>query len=443
MKFKTMAALTALTIAGVSCGDYGAAPNGGESTGVKSFEPIDESAAVFWVRTTAEINDRFEAIVEDFNNQYEGVPVRAEFAGGYGDIYKKTLAGIHAGTLPAMAVAYESMTAEYVQAGAVEPLGEFLRHPELGFDLASFEDIFPAMIETNKYPQFDGRMYSFPFAKSVLMMYVNKTVLAEAGHREIPRTWEDFLEQCRAVKAETGKAAVAIDVDCSTVSGLIFSMGGEIVADGQSMYDSAEAVRVFELYETLAEEDLAIRIQPGSYDDHVAFAQDEVAFFFRTSASRTGLGELLGWDETRWAIAPLPQADPEAPHTVLFGPNIVVFDTTPALETSAWEFIRYFTSPENTVQWALATGYLPLRKSAAADPAMQAFWEEWPGNRAAFDCLAYAKPEPNLVGWQEVRKKVEEAVLSVLTGGKTGEMAATDLKGQADAIFAGALRSPR
>ena len=88
------------------------------------------------------------------------------------------------------------------------------------------------------------------------------------------------------------------------------------------------------------------------------------------------------------------------------------------------------------MRWALGTGYLPIRKSAAQDARMQAFWEEWPYNKAPFDCLDFARSEPNVPGWQEVRELIENALAGVLTGVKTAEQAAAELKQGADAVLA-------
>jgi len=140
--------------------------------------------------------------------------------------------------------------------------------------------------------------------------------------------------------------------------------------------------------------------------------------------------------DDQWGIAPIPQADPANPGTVLFGPNVVIFKTTPEQEKAAWDFVRYFTSPEISVQWALGSGYVPIRKSATNFKEMQDFWAEWPYNRAAFDCLPWARSEPNLAGWQEVRTLIERAETEILTGMKSAADAAKTLKQNADAVLA-------
>jgi ABC-type glycerol-3-phosphate transport system substrate-binding protein len=194
-------------------------------------------------------------------------------------------------------------------------------------------------------------------------------------------------------------------------------------------------VAVFELIETLIKEDLAYQVPPSTFDDENALAQDQLAFTMRTSAGKTHVERLMGGDTSRWGIATIPQSDPDTPATVLFGGNVVVFNTEPVLERRAWEFISYFTSPDVNVRWALETGYLPIRRSASDDPRMKAFWDGWEYNRVPYDNLGFARPEPNLAGWQEVRERIEEAVVAVITRVKTGREAAHELKLAADAIL--------
>ena len=410
----------------------------GEASTARTFKPINTEAATFWDRQTTESAELLREIASDFNAGHPDLPIKVEHIGGYSDIYRKVTASIQARTLPALAVAYESMTAEYVRGGAVLPLDDLIADPEHGIAPGDMEDFFPGVIETNTFAEFGGKMYSFPFCKSVLMMYFNKRVLAEAGIEAPPKTWREFLAQCRQVKAKTGKYAHAVSVDCSTVDGMIFSRGGDVYADGATLFDSAESLEVFRLYETLVKEDLAFQIPPGSYDDEVALAQDRIAFAFRSSSGRTSVGLLMEGDQEKWGMARIPQANENDPHTVLFGPNVCIFNTTPEQERCAWEFVKYFTSLEMVVRWALGTGYLPIRKSAADHPKMAAFWTEWEYNRAAFDCLPYARPEPNIAGWQEVRGIVEDALTAVLTGIKNADKAAHDLKSTADTALNGA-----
>jgi ABC-type glycerol-3-phosphate transport system substrate-binding protein len=410
---------------------------GGNGVVTGQFKPINATAAVFWDRQTTETAELLRTIADEFNaKRPAALPIKVEHTGGYKEIFQKVTASIQAGALPSMAVAYQSMTAEYIQAGAVVPFDPFISDPVAGLSPADLEDFFPVVLETNKYPDAGNKMYSFPFCKSTLMLYFNRKVLADAGFDGPPKTWTEFLEQCRQVKAKTGKAAYPVSVDCSAIAGMIFSMGGEVMSGRQTLFDGPAAIKTFEILETLAKEKLAYQIPPGTYDDEMALSQGSAAFTMRSSSGRTSIALLMKDAQDDWGMTAIPQDDPAHPSTVLFGHNVCIFNTTPEQQRVAWEFIKFFTSPETSVRWALGTGYLPIRRSSAHNPGIKKFWAEWPYNRAAFDCLPFAKSEPNLAGWQEVRTLVETAETEVLTGVKSAKDAATALKQKADAVLA-------
>lgn len=401
----------------------------------KSFTPLDPDHAVFWDRQTTESAQLLQEITAEFNRSWTGVPVKVERSGNYSDIFRKVSASIRAGSLPAMAVSYESMTNEYISAGAAFNLDALLEDEALGFNQESLNDFIPGLLEMNRFANHGNGLYAFPFAKSVLLLYYNKKVMADAGITTPPATWTEFIDQCRQIKAKTGKFAHAVHGDCSTVNGMIFSHGGDVLKDGQCLYDSAEALEVFRIYETMAKEGLAWLISPTSYEDNVALAKDDLAFVLRSSSGFSDMMLLMEGDKERWGIAPIPQKDPDNPATTLYGPNVCIFNTNEEQIHAAWAFMKHLTSPEVSARWSLGTGYLPVRKSALQQPALLAHWEEWECNRVPYDCLAFARTEPNAAGWQEVRDLVARAVSEIMTGVSTAEKAAASLKASGDRIL--------
>ncbi|MBW7864670.1 MAG: ABC transporter substrate-binding protein [Candidatus Hydrogenedentes bacterium] len=427
-------AAAALVLAAVlsGCGDGRRGP--AAEPGV--FTPVDPRNAVLWDRQITESGELLRRLVGEFNALHPGMPVKVEHAGGYADIFRKVSASIQAGVLPAMAVSYEPMTSEYVPTGAAVALDPHVQNPDTGFSQAELEDFYPAMLESNRFSGHGGRMYSFPLYKSVLMLYFNRKVLEAAGLDTPPATWEDFLAQCRRIRQKTGKPAHAVNVDCSTVNGLIYSMGGDVFRDGETLYDSPESVAVFELYETLLREGLAYATPPGSYDDNVALAKGEIVFTLRTSSARSDVRLMMREGIDHLGMARIPQKDPARPATVVYGPNVTIFNTTPEQIQTAWAFVKWFTTPEVSARWSAETGYLPVRRSALNQPVLQALWAEWDTAREPFDCLAFARGEPNIAGWQQVRDLVARALSEVLAGTKTGREAAAGLKRDADRALA-------
>jgi multiple sugar transport system substrate-binding protein len=131
-------------------------------------------------------------------------------------------------------------------------------------------------------------------------------------------------------------------------------------------------------------------------------------------------------------VAIIPHAEGQKPVTVLFGANICMFKSTPERQKAAWEFIKYFCSPEVTALWATKTGYLPVRSSATETDVMKAFFEAKPQNRRAIDALPFARPEPNVAGIQTVRTLVDKAESDVVYRVKTPEEAAKALAAGAE-----------
>jgi len=145
-------------------------------------------------------------------------------------------------------------------------------------------------------------------------------------------------------------------------------------------------------------------------------------------------------DTTRWGVARIPQQDPAHPATVLFGPNVTIFNTTEEQKTAAWAFLKWFTTPEVSARWSAGTGYLPVRKSAMERPEMKRLFDEWECNRVPYDCLDFARCEPNFTGWQQVRDLVVRTLSEVLSGAHEPGDAARTLKRDADAALARAGR---
>jgi ABC-type glycerol-3-phosphate transport system substrate-binding protein len=408
-------------------GNGGTAAEGTSSGGVLALD--------FWHTRRQSDQKALEAIVADFNQANPDVKITAQYQGDYPDLFRKVTASIQTKQLPALAVAYESMISEYMAANILVPLDPFLKDKEYGLSAASLTDIFPAYLDTNRFPQFDNQLLSFPFTKSNLMLYYNRDLLQKAGFQAPPVTWEELITQCRAIKKQTGKPVWAFDLDPSTFDGIIFSYGGELLSTDRTrtLFDSPAARSAFQLVDRLFREGLAYQVNPDDLNNE--FANGNAAFITRSSTGRPTLERLIE-KKFAWDLAILPHGPGVKPVTVMYGANICVFKSTPERERAAWRFIQYFTSTPITARWATQTGYLPVRKSAAEDAAVKKLFADNPRARRAFDALPYARPEPNIAGWQEVRDLISEAVTSIINRQATPEEAARTLKEKADGVIA-------
>jgi len=97
--------------------------------------------------------------------------------------------------------------------------------------------------------------------------------------------------------------------------------------------------------------------------------------------------------------------------------------------------LKWFTSSEQTAKWAMTTNYFPVRKSAAESEEMKAYFIDNPQYEKAFGFLDYAKTEPTVAGYQDVRDAIGEAITAVITGVNTPEEAMDTLITTANEIL--------
>jgi len=399
-----------------------------------------ERPLVFWHTQSQRNAELLREIVDAYNASGPPLPVELHFAGNYTTLFRKLRAAIPTGTVPDLAVAYESMVAEYIELDAAVPLDPYIHDPDIGLDPEGLADIFPSILENNRYPAHGDRYYTFPFTKSVLMMYYNADLLEQAGVDGPPETWAEFQEQCLAVK-KLGKEGYALSVDASTLDAMVMSFGGQVLSDDRqrAQFDQPPAVAALRVIHDLCRSGAAYPIDRESYGDRKDFAGGRCAFMIRSSTTRPYIHRDIG-DRFRWDLSILPHAKGQEPVTVLFGANVAVMKTTPARQRAAWRFVKYFASREVTAQWALGTGYLPVRKSAAELEKLKAFFEEDPRRRRAFDALPFARPEPGVAGWQAVRMHIELTESRAVGGRIAPEKLAAELNRKANAALRRARR---
>lgn len=416
------------------------ATGSGSGIGAPTPAPAAGEALRFWHTQTQDYEQALKDIVAEYNAQPGVMPVEATYIGNYDQLFEKVRAGLQSSdpaARPDLAVAYESMVAEYYAAGAVRDIEPFVNKPETGLDAASVADIYPAFLAMNRFPQYENKLLSFPFTKSVLMMYVNLDLLQAAGVN-VPTTWDELYDAATKIRAKhPDMKPLSYFKDASALDAIFLSFGAELLkADGSAGFDSPAAVEALTYLDKLVSEKLIY--EPTSKDLQTSdFVSGKCAFFFRSSNARPDLVEAVG-DSFAWDATGLPHKVGVEPVTVLFGANIALFASTPEREEGAWQFIKYFASAEVTARWAAATGYLPVRASALATQTAKDYLAAAPQNQRALDIMGQAVPEPNVSGWQDVRRALDKAHMDVMNQLAAPTKIASELDTTADAALAAA-----
>jgi sn-glycerol 3-phosphate transport system substrate-binding protein len=138
---------------------------------------------------------------------------------------------------------------------------------------------------------------------------------------------------------------------------------------------------------------------------------------------------------------PLPGVKPGGGVQTAEGSLYLLKQSSPAERAAAWELIKYLDSPEQLIRLHLETGYVPIRKSVAESPEVQARWQQDPAYRTAYDQLlngptTLATTGPVIGDFGSVRDAVVDGITSMLTTGTSPRDALRETEQKANTALA-------
>jgi multiple sugar transport system substrate-binding protein len=389
----------------------------------------------FWHAMPGSLGDTLDELVAEFNAAHEDIDIESVSMGNYQALSQKIMAGVAAGEPPVLAQAYEAWTGELIENRSAAPLNPFIEGPN-GLSADELADFVPGMLDNNSW---DGVVYSFPFNKSVRALYWNKDLFATEGLTRAPADWDDYLGDARRLtkrrpgETEPYQWGTAGQISAWMFENLLVQNGGRILSDDgtEARFNSGEGVQALEFMVELLTEHGKVT---SGYEYQNDFQAGKVGMI---EGSTVSLSFMEGKYTFDMAVAPLPEGKEKG--CFVAGTNVVIFaDASDREKEAAWEFIRWFTSPEITARWAVATGYAPVRMSAMESEAMAARFTEVEGLREVYAQLGFASYEPRSAAWYAGRKYLEEgAIESALRKQKSPRAALDEAASAVDAELAG------
>lgn len=432
------AVFAALMLVTAACAEAGPAVRRSTEADITLSGPV---SVKLWHALSGPQQVALDAMVKKFNDTNgKGITVTALYQGNYTQLYEKTLGAIRAGNSPDLAHAYESHVADYARTDIVVDLGAYRDSPANGLTTQSRDDVYRGYYETNTFPQFGNKLLSWPFTKSLAVMYVNEDVLREIG-KPIPKVWDQFEATVRSAtkKDASGKTVrygLGFNVDASYFGAQVYSRGGELMAaDNRTVaWNGKEGLAVLQMYDRINKE--ASGYTPKGNDWPSDLATGKVAFYFASTASLPFVKDVADRSGAKWSITNIPQADSARTRTVQFGANVAIFRTTTERQLASWLFVKWLSETDQTAQFAATSYFMPIRASAAESQALKDYWAKVPQGKQAFDLIKLSSPEPNVRGQQEIRDVVLFNMVSdVIAGRSTPEAAMATATTEANQIL--------
>jgi ABC-type glycerol-3-phosphate transport system substrate-binding protein len=389
-------------------------------------------------------------MIHDFEAENPDIQVEIVPKSGYVGIHSAMLAELSPGEtaeppsngLPDLSVAFPSMIAEYARAGVVVSLDPYMNDSEVGLTIADLSAIPPGFLDAGRLPGFGGQMMALPFAQNAVGMWVNETLLRQAGWDHPPATWDEFAQACFDVVAQTGVGCYPFVESVSTFNAWLYSRGGQQLDDAgqKAMFNSPAGVESLAFLRRLIDAGVAWRPQEP-YGDYVAFANGQAAFTFSSTGNSRFYVDAYeaavqgGMPPFVWHQVMIPQANTQEPATDLYGAGFFIVQGDPERQRAAWRLIRWFTDTQQTARWASSLEAMPVRISALA--VMTDTLAAYPFVEVQVeDILPYSRPEPAVPAELEIRDILYTAILSVTQGYSDPQTALDEAARDVDIILA-------
>ena len=386
--------------------------------------------------------------------------------GNYDTLKSNMINAITAGDVPNMVQGYPDHVAEYLNGKAVLDLGPYIASPQWGLHGEdALEDIIASYRAENTQYDAANTYYSLPFNKSTEVMIYNKTAF-DALELPYPETWQDIIAYAPALKAYgdaiaeakviaanpgvTGQAltnlinaakqlVVPASYDSTGNMFITFTrqFGGAYTGinyqtfSGQYLWVGNENTLAAMTFLHTHKDLLTIPEYWGQQYASVPFVNQQT---FVTIGSSAGIRyNIPATDPTTGnpvfeiGVAPIPyNADmPDNKAVIQQGTNVSLMKTGTAQEQLvSWLFLKWLIKTENTVDWAMNTGYLPVRTSGYLDPLYQEFLTNPTANQrpismtanAAYLQSSYMFYDPAFIGSSRARQEVGIALTRIMTG---------------------------
>lgn len=354
-----------------------------ENTEAAAGAPAEKVTLTFWYALSGNSGEAFKKQVDEFNASQNEVFVDAVYSGKYADTANKVSAAFASKTEPNGAL----MSAGPLFTGGRNNywIGEQI-DSDKDFNK---EDIYEGMWEYTKYNE---KICALPYGISTPILYYNKDILEAAGIdvTKEPKSWEELLSLAEKAQKDGNKNNSddfwGFDVtDAPWLFKAMLAQNGNTVVelkDGKTapVFQNESGVEVASFWKKLVDS----KVMPQGQHDlaEKKFLAGNLAFVVATSS------RIQKWaTNEQFKIGAFPLPYTKQPSVPLGGNVLVIFNKDEAADKAAWKFVSYLMSVEKNTEFALATGYLPVHKSALELPETKKVMSENPMYKIAFDQL--------------------------------------------------------
>jgi sn-glycerol 3-phosphate transport system substrate-binding protein len=377
-------------------------------------------------------------MIAEFEKSNPGIKVKAVYAGNYDDTRVKALAAFKANQPVQLSVLFSIDLFELIDQDAVVPFDDVATGAGDKKWLSSF---YPALMQNSKLK---GKIWGVPFQRSTIVMYHNMEAFKEAGldPNKPPATWQEMTAMAQKLTKKDASGNVTrwgVHIPSTgypywLFQALCIQNGMELMnpEGNQTYFDKPEVVEALQYWRDLA---VKYKAMPEGTIDwgtlRQKFLEGATAIMWHTTGNLTAVREGAKFD---FGVSMLPANKRRGSPTG--GGNFYIFKKASAAERqAALTFIKFMTSPEMSARWSMATGYVATSPAAYETATLKKYVSEFPAAAVARDQFQYSVAELAVHENARVKKFLDDAIQSVLTGAKPPKEALTAAQQQADRVL--------
>lgn len=435
LKAATVAAVASLVLAG--CGGVSGSDGSG-TTGADSGDNLDVLTVWFPGANPAEQEFVNSAIIPRYAEE-TGRDVEITFI-PWGDMSTKLNAAFASGTGPDVYGHGPAATADLVHFNRAEPLDDYVA----GMDADVRADLETVLSSG----QVDDRQYLIPISADGRLVAYNAVHFEEAGLNPDapPTTFAELQEAAETLAIHDGdqieRAGIVFPAIGSglqqTFSSLLWADGGEMFSEDRSevTFNEAAGVEALDYYVNLYQADAPVDSGLGGSWSELPPAQspliteDTSMIFSDISTIRQIMAaapdmDIRVADGLSFDGSTDPASFGGAATGLLINPDSEIKD-------AGWEFIEFMTNADFNTEYSAAIGTVPVNASAIDSE----YVSTTPAVAAAVENSATFRPNPNVVGWTQIRDTLNQYIEQAVNGQMTSQEALDQAATEVEAIMA-------
>lgn len=371
----------------------------------------DRVKIVYWNTYTDHHAEALNKIIAGFNasqDRYEVVSQQQP----YSEFNAKLMQAVRIEMGPDIVNMFPSDAVNYINDGFLVNMAPFIRHPEYG--MPGFQESIPVGTYAEITQWGTDGIYHIPLTVVGEVLFYNKGLYEKHGLKA-PQTWTELANNSKVIYEKEGIPGFGTDSITDTYQGLIMQAGSGYI-DAQT--------RTLAIDETIAKEKLNW-FADGVKAGYFRLVGEDVFFSnpFGSQAEASYIGSSAGVAYVEAAVggafevgyAPIPQEGP-VKYISQWGNNLVCLSKDAEHARGAYEFMKYFTSKENIVDWALAFGAVPAYAEAVQTERFQAFSRENLAVMALLEEVQYVGMLASVPGAVNIRTEIDKMLQSVSLG---------------------------